>query len=220
MACKARRLNNDTFRQSVECAYLPQKSAISCEGLFNEYFFETGVSETAELLTPSYSVAQTPDGLFMTVGFNSVHDGKNKRNKLNLVIVLDISGSMSTPFNAMRTSSQHKEGSSCSSKSKIAIASEVLIDILQVLKPDERIGIVLFNTNVQLLQPMRAVIDVDMAGLSRSIMALQAHGGTNMEVGMNAAVEMMSDLRLDDRLYENRIIFLTDAMPNTGIKWL
>eukprot|EP01015_Nassula_variabilis_P014544 TRINITY_DN2202_c0_g1_i2.p1 TRINITY_DN2202_c0_g1~~TRINITY_DN2202_c0_g1_i2.p1 ORF type:complete len:114 (-),score=22.78 TRINITY_DN2202_c0_g1_i2:284-625(-) len=47
------------------------------------------------------------------------------------------------------------------------------------------------------------------------IQQIDARGGTNMEIGFNQAVEMLTASEINPE-YEHRIFFLTDAMPNQG----
>jgi len=58
----------------------------------------------------------------MSIGLHSSEDGKNVRNKLNLVVVLDISGSMGSCFYSIN----NKAKSNDSYKTKIEVAKEVL----------------------------------------------------------------------------------------------
>ena len=106
------------FRNNIKEGFYPKPSSITIEGLFNEYFFDTGNDDEQKidkLFYPSYSFAVSPgiqprndksnvidpfsnqEELWMTVGLNSnVTDFARK--KLNLVVLLDISGSMNDCF--------------------------------------------------------------------------------------------------------------------------
>ena len=53
----------------------------------------------------------------------------------------------------------------------------------------------------------------------KKILNLEARGGTNMECGYNEGIKMFNDnieWINDNKNYENRMIFLTDACPNDG----
>ena len=92
------------FRQNINNSFLPIPTDITYEGLFYDYYFDTGESEPCDkLFCPSYTQAISKDPIsgkidsYLAVGLNSgVQDFKRK--KQNIVIVLDISGSMSSPF--------------------------------------------------------------------------------------------------------------------------
>jgi len=99
----------DNFRANIDNGYLPLPTDITYEGLFYEYYFDTGQTKSCnKLFCPSYSYAVTRDPFsskteyYLSVGLNSGMEERDfERKKLNLVIVLDISGSMSSPFNQL-----------------------------------------------------------------------------------------------------------------------
>jgi Ca-activated chloride channel family protein len=58
-----------------------------------------------------------------------------------------------------------------------------------------------------------------MKAISGHILELTQRGGTNWKAGFEEGVNLFASLgesAVDSSQYENRIIFLTDAMPNTG----
>ncbi|MBI1657308.1 MAG: hypothetical protein IS632_00815, partial [Thaumarchaeota archaeon] len=91
------------FRANVEHGYLPLATDITPEGLFYDYYFDTSSDHTCdELFCPAYSKAVTRDPLsgdaeaWLSVGLESgLKAAEFERPDLNLVIVLDVSGSMS-----------------------------------------------------------------------------------------------------------------------------
>ena len=80
---------------------------ITYEGLFYDYYFDTGKAQACEkLFCPSYTYAISKDPIsekddyYLAVGLNSnIKESDFERKKLNLVVVLDMSGSMSSQFN-------------------------------------------------------------------------------------------------------------------------
>ena len=227
----------ENFRENIKKGFLPIPTDITYEGLFYDYYFDTGQSlPCAKLFCPSYSSAISKDPFsgnedyYLSVGLNSgIQDFHRK--KLNLVVVLDISGSMSSPFDeyyydrfGKRIESRHAE----SGKNKMQVATESLAAMLTHLKSDDRLGIVLFDDEGYLAKPLGLVKDTKMNTLRSHILELQPAGGTNMEAGMALGTILFESLlSRDQRLdtyahgihadeYENRIIFLTDAMPNMG----
>jgi Ca-activated chloride channel family protein len=104
----------NNFRENIENNYLPVVTDLSYEGLFYDYFFDTGDqkeenNEEKALFYPSYSMAFTKDPFeeeeqsreyYMTVGLNSnLNEDTYKRSPMNLLVCIDISGSMGSPFN-------------------------------------------------------------------------------------------------------------------------
>ena len=105
----AKDVNN--FRENIENNYLPVITDLSYEGIFYDYFFDTGNEEQNKdeqaLFSPSYSMAYTFNPFveesnreyYMTVGLNSnLNEQTFKRNPMNLLICIDTSGSMGSPF--------------------------------------------------------------------------------------------------------------------------
>lgn len=107
----AKDVNN--FRENITNNYLPVVTDLSYEGIFYDYFFDTGNEEKKNeeqqaLFYPSYSLAYTSNPFeveqatreyYMTVGLNSnLNEETFKRNPMNLLVCIDISGSMGSPF--------------------------------------------------------------------------------------------------------------------------
>jgi len=228
----AKDINN--FRKSIEYGYLPLVTDITYEGLFYEYYFDTGEKEKCQkLFCPSYSYAVSADPFsnnneyYLSVGLNSgIKESDFHRKKLNLVIVLDISGSMSSQFNKYYYDAfgervpiiEVKEDDKEEQKSKMQVANESVVALLDHLNNDDRFGMVLFDSNAYLAKPLRNVGDTEMGAIKSHVLDLKPRGSTNMEAGIKLGTELFENfLDSDPTQYENRIIFLTDAMPNTGM---
>jgi len=216
------------FRENLRDGYLPIPTDIAYEGLFYDYFFDTGGSRPCrKLFCPSYVAAISPDpfsasrDLYLTVGLNSGLDAATfHRKHLNLVLVLDISGSMSSPFDRYyydRFGRRMETTKEESARPKIRLATEAMIGLISHLSDADRLGIVLFSDSAFIAKPMRSVAELDREKLAAHLRALRATNGTNLEAGMNQATRLLQ--RYDDadrEQYENRIVFLTDAQPNMG----
>jgi Ca-activated chloride channel family protein len=220
----------NSFRENIKNDYLPLLTDITYEGLFYGYYFDTGEQEECrQLFCPSYSYAVTRDPFsgeaeyYLSVGLNSgIKESDFHRKKLNLVIVLDISGSMSSPFDSyyydqfgnrveLEVTGEDLE------KTKIEIAAESVVALLDHLEDDDRLGMVLFNDNAFLAKPLNLVGETDMSAIKDHILEISADGGTRLSAGMEMATELLGEFRGSNQSeYENRIIFLTDAMPNLG----
>ncbi len=220
----------DNFRRNVENNYLPLPTDITYEGLFYDYYFDTGEKEACkELFCPSYSyaISQDPfsheDEYYLSVGLNSgMKKSDFQRKKLNLVIVLDISGSMSSSFSryyydrfGKKTEVEISEEDL--GKSKMEVARESVVDLLGHLNDDDSFGMVLFDGSAYIAKPLRKVGNTDMVSIKNHILELTPRGSTNFEAGYKAGTSLLSIYSLINQdEYENRIIFLTDAMPNVG----
>lgn len=224
----AKDINN--FRTNIKNNFLPLPTDITYEGLFYDYFFDTGQKERCEkLFCPAYSYAIAPDPLsgeteyYLAVGLNSgIQESDFKRKKLNLTIVLDISGSMDSPFNRYyydRFGNQQevKDGDKDAEKNKMELAAKSVVNLTNHLDTSDKFGMVLFNNSSFLAKPMSLVATTNMGAIKNHILEIQANGGTNMSAGIKEATNLYDELtEIDPVEYENRIIFLTDAMPNLG----
>ena len=238
------------FRENIRNGYLPSLYDITYEGLFYDYYFDTNndiiLQKSCEnLFCPAYTNTVTYDPFsnekqyYMSVGLNSnIKESDFERNNLNVVIVLDVSGSMESLFDRYyydRSSTIHGEiilkerGIEIVDreeyKRKIQIATESIVSLTKHLTPEDRLGIILFSSDSHVARPLSSMVGVDEKQLKRNILGVVSGGGTNMESGITTAQNIYehiptndyipSDLR-NDKPYDNRIIFLTDAQPNKG----
>jgi Ca-activated chloride channel homolog len=218
------------FRENIRNNYLPLPDDITYEGLFYDYYFETGqVEPTEKLYSPSYSFAVTRDPFsgkpeyYLSVGLKSgLKESDFARKKLNLVIVLDTSGSMSEQYNQYYYDGAGRQvdayaGEGTHRKTKMQSAAESVISILRQLRDDDRLAIVSFNSRAFLNKPMGRVGETDMADIEKHVLDFGAGGSTNQEAGMQLGTEQFRNLsELDNYEYENRMMVFTDAQPNTG----
>jgi len=213
--------DSHNFNDNIHHGYLPKIDAITYEGIYYQHYFDTGLSgECQALFCPSYSQAVTKDiytdetYYYLSVGLNSGIEQRDfSRPKLNLVVVVDISGSMGSRFNRYYYDHGTKEKSS-DTKSKMQIANEAIVSMMTHLKPDDRFGVVLFDNHAYPVKPLRKVATTDMEAIKGHILALREKGGTNWSAGYRAGVSYFDKISKEG--YENRIIFITDAMPNSG----
>ncbi len=219
----------DNFFHNLEQGYLPPYSALTYEGLFYDYSFDTGQEqECRSLFCPSYGRGVTKDlfsgeeNYYLSLGLNSgLTEESFQRKKLNLVVVLDISGSMSAPFSSYyydgkRAGGEAGEGTV---QSKMELANQSIVAMLDHLYGDDRFAMVLFDSQGYRAKPLRLVRETDMQAITSHILDLRSRGGTNMGAGLQKGLEQFSSLHSslkDPALYENRLVFLTDAMPNRG----
>ncbi len=212
----------NNFRQNVAEGYLPLPTDVSYEGLFYDYRFDTTSGDCSSLFCPRYATATTADPLsgeterYMTVGLDSNLD-EFERPPLNLVVVLDTSGSMGSGFGEYyydqtgeRTEIENPE------QSKMAVARGALADLTRQLRPDDRFGIVTYNATSQVAKPVRRVERTDMAAIRGHFEELTAGGGTNLDSGLNDATDLLSEYGTNPTERETRMVVLTDAMPNVG----
>ncbi|ERG99023.1 MAG: uncharacterized protein containing a von Willebrand factor type A (vWA) domain protein [Haloquadratum sp. J07HQX50] len=212
------------FRENIANGYTPEPEAISDEGLFYDYYFETGSrTETESLFAPRYAAAISDHPLsaeterYLSVGLDSTLSADEfERPRLNLVAVLDISGSMSSQFDQYYYDEQgNKHAAASESKTKLAAATQSLSALTKQLHPEDRLGIVLYDHRAHVAKPLRDVGATDMPAIRHHIREIESGGSTNMEDGFAAAVDMLAD-GTTDHTVERRVVFMTDMMPNTG----
>ncbi|WP_348609746.1 DUF5797 family protein [Halobaculum rarum] len=218
----------DNFRDNISEGYLPGEDALSTEGLFYDYYFDTGDNrdDKDSLFYPSYRTAVTNHPLtdrtehYLTVGLNSTIGVEDfERRQLNLVAVLDVSGSMGSQFDQYYydESGQRRSVDSPSSETKMAAATDSLAALTTHLEPDDRFGVVLYNSQDHIAKPLSLVGETDMDAIRGHIRDVTAGGGTNMSAGLETAIDLLGEHEAADATQvENRIVFLTDMMPNTG----
>jgi len=187
----AKDINN--FRDNIENGYLPIPTDLQYEGLFYDYYFDTGQTQDCDdLFCPSYSTAVSEDPMsdetdrYMTVGLNSGLE-EVERKKLNTVVVLDISGSMGSSFNEYYYDrfGNRQEVENYTGERKVEVATDVVASMTEHLEEDDRFGMVLFNSEANVAKPVRDVGDTDMDAIRGHIRELQAGGGTRMSAGMS-----------------------------------
>ena len=225
----AKDINN--FRENIKNGYFPITNDITYNGLFYDYTFDTGAQkESKELFSPSYSTAISKDPIsgknevYMTVGLNSnLKQSDFARKKLNLVVVLDISGSMDSRLSSYYydqftgKEKKEQENSEDENKTKMQIANESVNILIDQLKDDDRFGMVLFDNSSYLGKPISLIKNTDVNAIKNHILEIEANGGTNFEAGYTKATELFREyLNVNSYEYENRIIVITDAMPNYG----
>ena len=218
----AKDINN--FRENINEGYFPLESDITYEGIFYDYSFDTGnegSEESDKMFYPSYTTAISKDPIsekdeyYVSVGLNSnIKESDFSRKKLNLVLVLDISGSMSSSIDGYYYDFDEEDKES---KTKMRLAEEAINVLLDQLNPDDSVGVVLFDDSGYLAKPLNLVGDTDIDAIKKHVLEIEAMGGTNFEAGYELANDTFDEYGIGDKNeYENRIIVITDAMPNVG----
>lgn len=125
------------------------------------------------------------------------------RKPLNIIAVLDVSGSMSG--------------------AKIECARDSVLKLIENLTEDDTFGIVLFDTEVKTLSPMVKMTQSNRDELRRLVSGIASGSSTNMAGGMTEGFELFKKLsasspeaaRPADSL--SRMIVFTDGRANIGV---
>ncbi|CAL5323038.1 unnamed protein product [Camellia sinensis] len=119
----------------------------------------------------------------------------NDRCGLDLVTVLDVSGSM--------------EGE------KLRNVQKAMLFIIKKLSPIDRLSIVTFSENSQRLCPLRKITENSQADIEKLVNALVANGGTNISAGLQTGLKVLNDRRLTCGRAVG-IMLLSDGQQNAG----
>ena len=212
----------NTFRRNVEEGYVPQPTDLTYEGLFHDYYFDTGQDRPCErLFCPSYSTAVTNDPLsndterFVTVGLNSgLSKADFERKPLNVVVVVDTSGSMESQFDEYYYDGGEKQRVE-ENQAKMDAAGDAVVSMLGHLDDEDRVGVVGYDNTARTVQDLQRVSELDRGDLRSDVRGLHADGGTNLDAGMSEAHDMLAE-HAGNSERETRVIYVTDAMPNLG----
>jgi secreted protein with Ig-like and vWFA domain len=86
---------------------------------------------------------------------------------------------------------------------------------LEFFKEDEQVGIITFDDEIEVIEELKEKKKIDKQSLFERLDSIHSRGGTNMEIGMRAAIQML--LSSPNITKKKRIIFLTDDCPNIGL---
>jgi len=190
-------------------------SFINYENTFGTFGFRVPTTNSAFVPVFETATVSDPNGgakrTFVSVSFASSFNGSSIcRKSLNVVIALDISGSMGWSFD--------NDDISSTSTSKLEVAKTCMKAIISKLNPNDRIGIVLFNHEQSTMESLKLVSDVDMADLLRRIDRLSSQGGTCLQKGFEAgmrALEKCKEVVESIDGANSRVIFMTDMESNS-----
>lgn len=134
------------------------------------------------------------------------------QSEVNLVFAIDISGSMSIPFERGAKAIDHSQ---CDPfKSKLNAVGEALSKLVQQLDENDSVGVVLFNTEGQVLRPLDSVTANSSDQLQTSLTSIKPNGSTNLLEGYRRARSLFRDKDITNSGdAENRLVLISDAMP-------
>ncbi len=188
------------FRAALDRGELPLANTLDANGFFNEHFNATPATSCGKTLclTPGLSVGRDwltgKHQATLQLAINTdVDPSTYHRLPLNLVVVVDHSGSMASDGRL----------------DKVKIGLHTLVDNLQ---PEDRLSLISFDDSVT--QEATFTTNLDRASLHAAVNRLQPRGGTNLYAGLEAGFKQLGEYPKNER--QNRIVFLSDGLATVG----
>lgn len=185
-------------RQSLNRGVLPPRDAVRIEEMVNYFDYDYPAPESAEVpFRTSVSVAPTPwnEGTqLLHIGIQGYDIAPADRPPLNLVFLIDTSGSMNDPM-----------------KLPLLIRSFELL--LGTLSEDDSVAIVTYAGSAGMALPPTPA--TERATILQSLNQLQAGGSTAGQQGLQQAYALASQMTDDGEM--SRVILATDGDFNVGI---
>jgi len=121
---------------------------------------------------------------------NMQNQDKVRKSTLTLVFVIDRSNSMTDTSGGI---------------SKLELAKEAVLRSIELLKPDDKVGVVIFDSSPRWVTPITEVSNKD--AILTSVASIRSGGGTNILAGLQAVAQR---LPADDGQVKH-VILLTDG---------
>jgi Ca-activated chloride channel family protein len=205
------------FERNVERGYLPQPTDLTYEGVVHEHYFDVGGDDCRRRVCPTAGTAVARDPLsnaterYVAVGLDSGVE-EFERPPLDVVVVLDTSGSMSEGLGEYA----YDGGGDGERATKMAAAQSATVAMLDRLRPGDRVGVVAYDDRARVVQPTRRVGGLDRERLRERVERTSAGGGTDLAAGMDDARDLLAPFAERGDRREQRVIYVTDAMPNVN----
>lgn len=132
-----------------------------------------------------------------------------RRPSIDLCFVLDVSGSMGSPF-----------PSDSDRRSKLDVSKSCLLSILSKLTESDRISIIQFDDRQELLFPLQHVTSGAIRTIEEILSKINSRGGTNLGAGIASGFKHLSESTIIAPPDENatdirqrrtkRVVFMTD----------
>ena len=182
-------------RSYLERGLLPPDEAVRVEEFVNHFDYDYPAPRHKPFAiyvdgSPSYF----GDGLRMIrIGIKGEEKQFERRRPVNLVFVIDVSGSMS------------RDG-------RLELVKRGLRDLLAQLRSNDRVGIVAYNTRAWNVLPPTSVRQRHR--IEEAVQRLHWGGSTNAEAGLQLGFRMANEMF--DRRAANRVILCSDGVANVG----
>ena len=185
------------IRNSLTNGYLPNTDAIRIEEMVNYFPYAYPTPEAGAAFRPTVSITQTPwnpDTQLVQIGIQGAVPDLADRPPLNLVFLIDTSGSMNSP-------------------DKLPLLKQSFRLMLAQLRPEDQVAIVTYAGSAgQVLAPTPAS---DRNTILAALNNLAAGGSTAGQAGLQQAYATAAAMAEDGDV--NRVILATDGDFNVGL---
>ena len=223
---------NSSFHSQAGRSFFPSPASIAYEGVYYQHFFSVPPTDH-DVIKVSCSAVTSPDPLsreddhFLCLGVSSKYDGPGLRRHGNrppieLVFVLDISGSMGDTFRnlsakALRQGPSVVNVSEREKMTKLEAAKYALIEMLDNFRDGDSFGLVTFNTSAQEVIPLTKWDKEKKETFVSKIKQISLGGGTDLTCGFTGALKTFekSDAKSPSPTYR-WVFYLTDMVMTSG----
>ncbi len=187
------------MRRDLRNGSLPRPESVRIEEYINFFDYDDAPPSGADDAPFATHIEAAPspfgDGRYLLrVGVQAVEVPADQRPAANLVFLIDVSGSMSSP-------------------NKLGLVQYAMTTLVNTLRPDDSIGIVVYAGHEAVILEPTAVSN--RGTILEAIRSLQAGGSTNGAAGIRAAYELATRNFRAGGI--NRVILCTDGDFNVGI---
>ncbi|MDA9207925.1 von Willebrand factor type A domain-containing protein [Octadecabacter sp.] len=184
-------------RSSLTAGHLPNPDAVRIEELINYFPYDYTTPDGPHPFQPTVKVFETPwnaDTQLVHIGIQGEMPAVDDRPPLNLVFLIDTSGSMNQP-------------------NKLPLLRQSFRLMLDNLRPEDEVAIVTYaGSSTIALEPTAAE---NRSTILAALNALTAGGGTNGQGGLEAAYTLAEQMTEDNDV--SRVILATDGDFNVGL---
>lgn len=187
------------LRSSLNRGQLPPRDAVRIEEMINYFPYDYAAPEAGDVspFRPTVNVMQTPwnpDTQLVHIGLQGELPAIETRPDLNLVFLIDTSGSMNDP-------------------AKLPLLIQSFRMMLDRLNPGDEVAIVTYAGSAGVaLEPTPAS---DRDAIVAALMSLQAGGSTNGVGGLREAYRLANEMSQEGEV--SRVLLATDGDFNVGI---
>jgi Ca-activated chloride channel homolog len=184
-------------RSSLSGGYLPTPDQVRIEEMVNYFPYAYKAPTAEEAFSSTISVMPTPwnpGTRLVTIGIQGALPEVEARPPLNLVFLIDTSGSMDEP-------------------NKLPLLKQSLSLMLAELRPEDEVAMVVYAGSAgQVLAPTKAA---DRAAIMAALDNLAAGGSTAGAEGLELAYQVAEGMKTDNQV--TRILLATDGDFNVGV---